>query len=318
VAPGNRLKSVADRTKRLAVLVSPTDLLSPSSLSSLKHFSAVAAGVGVETALIGESDLSRLPEFDGLFIRQTTSVGGVAHCFALRARSIGLPVLDDPDSIVYGSNKIIQHRLFVARRIEVARTMIASARGAIREAACRFGLPLVLKIPDGSYCRGVEKAETLSQAEEIGVRLLAFSKEILLQEYLPTPFDWRIGVLDGAPLFACKYHMVPGHWQVVARGLKGSFVNGPVEPVPLRQVPDGIIESALRAAGCVGRGLYGVDIKATSRGPVVIEVNDNPDMDDDVETGANPEAWQRLAEWFKAAMSAVGCGLPTVVSSAVP
>jgi glutathione synthase/RimK-type ligase-like ATP-grasp enzyme len=283
-------------------------LLSPSSLSSLAHFSNVAAELGLQTTLIGEGDLSRLAEFDGLFIRQTTSVGGVAHRFSLRARSLGMPVLDDPNSIVYGSNKIIQHGLLVSHGIEVARTIIASSREAVREAVRLFGLPLVLKIPDGCYCRGVEKAETLSQGEEIAARMLSFGKKILLQEFLPTPFDWRIGVLDGAPLFACKYHMVPGHWQVVARGVKGSFVNGPVEPVALPSVPDGIIEIALRAARCVGRGIYGVDVKETARGPVVIEVNDNPDMDRDVETGANPEAWQRLAGWFTKAMSAVDGG----------
>jgi hypothetical protein len=35
---------------------------------------------------------------------------------------------------------------------------------------------------------------------------------------------------------------------------------------------------------------------------VVIEVNDNPDIDCDAETGGNPEAWDRLAEWFASAM----------------
>ena len=27
------------------------------------------------------------------------------------------------------------------------------------------------------------------------------------QEYLATDFDWRVGVLDRRPLFACKYFM---------------------------------------------------------------------------------------------------------------
>ena len=42
-------------------------------------------------------------------------------------------------------------------------------------------------------------------------------------------------------------------------------------------------ELALRAAGLIGDGLYGVDIKQTERGPVVIEINDNPNLEVGVE-----------------------------------
>ena len=33
------------------------------------------------------------------------------------------------------------------------------------------------------------------------------SSVLLAQEFIPTEFDWRIGLLDGEPLFACKYYM---------------------------------------------------------------------------------------------------------------
>lgn len=40
------------------------------------------------------------------------------------------------------------------------------------------------------------------------------SSVLLAQEFIPTEFDWRIGLLDGEPLFACKYYMAKGHWQI--------------------------------------------------------------------------------------------------------
>jgi glutathione synthase/RimK-type ligase-like ATP-grasp enzyme len=303
---GTANRSPASRRKRLAVLFSPRDLLSPSSFSSLDHLARVAATKGLETTLIGEHTLDQLAEFDALFIRMTTSVGGVAYQFALRARQVGVPVIDDPVSIVRGSNKVLQHRLLASRRVALPRTAIVSSVPAIREAVAALGLPLVLKIPDGCFCRGVERAETASRCEEIAARLLASRNSILAQEYLPTSFDWRIGTLDGRPLFSCKYHMVPGHWQIVARGQRGSLINGPVEPVALERVPHQVLAAALHAARGIGDGLYGVDIKETPAGPVVIEVNDNPDIDCDAETGANPEAWDHLAEWFAAAVRAAG------------
>jgi glutathione synthase/RimK-type ligase-like ATP-grasp enzyme len=184
----------------------------------------VASTKGVETVLIGEHALDQLLGFDALFIRMITSVGGIAYQFALRARTLGIPVIDDPVSIVRGSNKVLQHRLLASHRVSLPRTAIVNSVPAIRNVVATLGLPLVLKIPDGSFCRGVEKAETVSRCEEITARLLSSRNSILAQEYLPTSFDWRIGTLAGRPLFSCKYHMVPGHWQIVARGRKGSPV----------------------------------------------------------------------------------------------
>jgi glutathione synthase/RimK-type ligase-like ATP-grasp enzyme len=48
-------------------------------------------------------------------------------------------------------------------------------------------------------------------------------------------------------------------------------------------VPAPVIRAALRATALIGNGLYGVDIKETAMGPVVIEVNDNPNIDRGVE-----------------------------------
>jgi glutathione synthase/RimK-type ligase-like ATP-grasp enzyme len=44
------------------------------------------------------------------------------------------------------------------------------------------------------------------------------------------------------------------------------------------------MNTALKAAGLIGDGLYGVDLKETEQGEVlVIEVNDNPSVDSGVE-----------------------------------
>jgi glutathione synthase/RimK-type ligase-like ATP-grasp enzyme len=43
------------------------------------------------------------------------------------------------------------------------------------------------------------------------------------------------------------------------------------------------MKTALKAADLIGDGLYGVDLKETPAGPVVIEVNDNPSLDAGVE-----------------------------------
>ena len=85
-------------------------------------------------------------------------------------------------------------------------------------------------------------------------------------------------VFGDEPLYACRYHMVDKHWQIVRHhGQNAEY--GKIEPVPLDLVPSGVVRTALRAARCVGSGLYGVDLKRIGRTTYVMEVNDNPNID---------------------------------------
>jgi glutathione synthase/RimK-type ligase-like ATP-grasp enzyme len=102
---------------------------------------------------------------------------------------------------------------------------------------------------------------------------------LIAQEFLPTQYDWRVGVLDKKPVFACKYHMAKDHWQIVKRGNGGRLKFGGVEPFALDQAPRQVIRTALRAANLIGDGFYGVDIKVANQKCYVIEVNDNPNVD---------------------------------------
>jgi glutathione synthase/RimK-type ligase-like ATP-grasp enzyme len=77
-------------------------------------------------------------------------------------------------------------------------------------------------------------------------------------------------------LWACRYHMARGHWQIAKDAGNGERSYGRVEAVPLGQVPRQVVSTAVRAAGYIGRGLYGVDVKLPGRRAIVIEVNDNP------------------------------------------
>ncbi len=139
--------------------------------------------------------------------------------------------------------------------------------------------PRVLKTPDGCFSAGVKRAADPASFIAICERMLASSDVVLAQEFVPTAFDWRIGVLAGRPLFAVRYHMATGHWQIIRHDADGTHKEGRTEAVPIEAVPDEIVDAAVRAASLVGDGLYGVDLKETVQGTLVIEVNDNPNID---------------------------------------
>ena len=111
-----------------------------------------------------------------------------------------------------------------------------------------------------------------------------FEVPLIAQEFLPTPFDWRVGVIDGQVLFVCKYFMASEHWQIVNWSAnKEDSREGNFECIPADQAPSGLLKTALKATALIGRGLYGVDMKEVDGKFYVIEINDNPNIDGGIE-----------------------------------
>lgn len=283
----------------IAVLHDPNEQLAPSSTESLKHMARFAAKLGVEVEPITRKDLARLAEYDALFIRETTSIDDHTYRFARRAAQEGMPVIDDPVSMMRCTNKVYLAELLSANNLPIPKTLtVESVKDAPRIEA-EIGYPVVVKIPDGSFSRGVKKAETRAELEALLKEMSEDSDLILAQEFMPTTFDWRIGVLDGQPLFACQYLMAKKHWQVIKHSDKGAPEEGGFKTLPIAEVPADVLDVATRAARLIGRGLYGVDLKQNERGVFVIEINDNPDLNHGIEDAAGKdEVWRRVVQWF--------------------
>ncbi|MGB1558322.1 MAG: ATP-grasp domain-containing protein, partial [Oceanococcaceae bacterium] len=221
---------------------------------------------------------------DALFIRETTSIDHHTYQFARKAEIEGLAVIDDPTSILRCCNKVFLQDAFSYNKVPTLRTRIVarSTPAELEAIATEFGFPVVLKIPDGSFSRGVRKAEDPARLKQLLEEMLADSALVIAQEYLYTEFDWRIGVLNNRPLYACRYYMARNHWQIYDHS--GSRVGaGGWETLPTYEVPKPVLVAALRAARIIGDGLYGIDIKQSGQRAYVIEVNDNPSLEHGVE-----------------------------------
>jgi glutathione synthase/RimK-type ligase-like ATP-grasp enzyme len=277
----------------LAILYDPANPEPASNAAALRKFGKAAEAFRVRTELITRADLNRLPEFDALFIRDTTFVNHYTYRFSRRALAEGLVVIDDPESILKCSNKVYLAELLDRHGIPTPKTLLVH-RDNVDRIIPALGLPCVLKQPDSSFSLGVLKAESEDDLLAKVLGLLEKSELIVAQEYLPTPFDWRVGILDRRPLFAAKYFMAPGHWQIVKHGAaKQDYIEGPTIAVPVSEVPKKVMTLGLRAAKLIGDGFYGVDIKEISNRCYVIEVNDNPNVDAGNEDGVLGDALYR-------------------------
>jgi RimK family alpha-L-glutamate ligase len=283
----------------LAVLYDPHAPLPPSAPSSLKHMAKVASRLGVEVEPIQKTDLDRLAEFDALFIRETTAIDNHTYRFARRAVQEGMPVIDDPVSMIRCTNKVYLAELLAANEVPTPKTIIVDSLKQADALPEELGWPVVLKIPDGSFSRGVFKLDSREALKERLQALLEESDLVLAQEFVPTSFDWRIGVLGGEPLFACQYMMAKEHWQIINHRPGKPADEGRFRAFEVGEVAPGVIDTAVKAARLIGDGLYGVDLKETDRGLFVIEVNDNPNLDRGIEDHVAKDAlWESLVRWF--------------------
>ena len=267
----------------LAILLNPEEKSPPSNKKAITKFTEIAEKNGFYVELITKEDYDRLAEFDALLIRETTSVNHHTYRFARRAQSEGLAVLDDPDSILKCTNKVYLAEILELAKIPQPKTVIVHSENKSVVKA-QLGLPCVLKLPDSSFSLGVKKVKTEEELKEQLTKMLNASELVIAQEYLPTDFDWRIGVLDGKPLYACKYYMAKGHWQIYNWENKNKDdVEGMFDTIAIEDVPPKVIEMALKATSLIGNGLYGVDIKESNGKVYIIEINDNPNLDDGIE-----------------------------------
>jgi glutathione synthase/RimK-type ligase-like ATP-grasp enzyme len=126
----------------------------------------------------------------------------------------------------------------------------------------------------------VFKVNTANELKHKLKELFPKSELLIAQECIISPFDWRIGILGGKPIYACKYYMAKNHWQIYNWHADGGRITvGGVETFLIEDAPKDVVEYAIKAAAVMGDGFYGVDIKVRDNKAYVIEVNDCPSID---------------------------------------
>lgn len=264
----------------LAILVDNNEPNAPSNKKALDIFANIGESMGLNVDFIEKNDCKTLAEYDALFIRATTSVNHYTYHFSRWAEQENLVVIDDPQSIVKCSNKVYLAELMRSHQILTPPTIFISKYD---KEMPKIDFPCVLKRPDSAFSHGVIKLEDEKALQKSLSQFFKISDLVLVQPFIPTEYDWRIGILDNKPIFACRYFMAQNHWQIYNWDANNEKKEGAHETVPIHEVPDAVLKTALKCTRLIGDGLYGVDIKSHGDNHYVIEVNDNPNIDYGIE-----------------------------------
>ena len=288
---------------KIACFVEKYNFSDPREEKALQNFKQAAARMGHEFDFMFRENVSAIPKYDAVFIRATTDPLFTAYVVSRTASELGLKVIDDPKSIQICGNKIHQYALFEKYGIPHIPTLFINKEEfhhrQILEIFREFGKPVVIKAPYTSFSRYVEKVACETSFREVALRFFRKSDVLTVQKFMPTAFDWRVGVLNDEILYVCKYMIPKGRWKHGAK-LRGkpTVIWGRTFSMKRENAPAKLKEVALRACRVIGHGLYGVDIKEANGEYVVVEVNDNPSIYAGYEDLRNKDVYGKIIAYL--------------------
>ncbi len=288
---------------KIACFVEKYNFSDPREEKALRNFKQAAVRMGHEFDFMFRENVSAIPKYDAVFIRATTDPLFTAYVVSRTASELGLKVIDDPKSIQICGNKIHQYALFEKYGIPHIPTLFINKEEfhhrQILEIFREFGKPVVIKAPYTSFSRYVEKVACETSFREVALRFFRKSDVLTVQKFMPTAFDWRVGVLNDEILYVCKYMIPKGRWKHGAK-LRGkpTVIWGRTFSMKRENAPAKLKEVALRACRVIGHGLYGVDIKEANGEYVVVEVNDNPSIYAGYEDLRNKDVYGKIIAYL--------------------
>ena len=287
---------------RLGIYVERYTISSSDDMNAVMRLSQVARKLGHRVDFIFRPDMYKIPEYDAIYIRALTDPLNSAYVASRTAEMHGIRVIDDPDSIRICCDKVCMYRHLMRDDVPIPETRIIDRYDlnpqVARKVLHELGNPVVLKAPHSSFSMFVERVSTVEEFLSVGRRFLRRADRIVAQRFIKSTFDWRVGILNGEPLYVCQYVIPRRRWKIQTLTPDGKTVYGPVRGVRLHKAPKELIACALKATNTIGKGLYGVDLKQTDNGYVVIEVNDNPTINAGDEDQTNGELYERLIRFL--------------------
>ena len=267
---------------RLGIFVDRKTLSNAEQLTALIHCRDVAEAMGHNAEFLFPVDINKIPRMDALFIRARTDPKNITYVAARMVEFHGIPVIDDANSIQVCGDKINMYSHLIRKDVALPRTVFLQRTDLTVEKVTglfdTLGTPLILKEPSTSFSQRVEKVADIAEFFRVARRFSRMSDRIVVQQFVESRYDWRVGVLNGKLLYACKY-TIPSVTFKIQASVNGHIVYCGVESMPESAVPPHVVQLGIDAARAIGTGLYGVDIKNNNGDACVIEVNDNPSLE---------------------------------------
>ncbi len=176
-------------------------------------------------------------------------------------------------AIARSRNKLRSLQVLSNYGVDMPKTVFASNKSSAKDViTLSGGVPLVLKILEGTQGIGVVLVDSEKAAKSVLEAFYGMHVNILVQEFIEEAggADIRAFVVNGKIIGAMK-----------RQGVKGDFRSNLHQggSATVHKLSKKEKATALAAAKAMGLGVCGVDMIPSNRGPLVMEVNSSPGLE---------------------------------------
>jgi len=215
----------------------------------------------------------KLDDFDAVIPRIGASVTFFATAVLRQFEVMGVYSVNESVAISRSRDKLRAMQLLARKGIGMPVTGFAHSTKMTKDLIKLVGgVPLVIKLLEGTQGTGVVLAETESAAESVIDAFRDLDAYFLVQEFIEEAdgADIRCFVVGGKVVASMMRKAKAGEFR---SNLHRGGTSSPAKLTPEER------KAAIRAANAVGLNVAGVDILRSKHGPLVIEVNSSPGLE---------------------------------------
>ena len=178
-------------------------------------------------------------------------------------------------------DKLRAMQLLSKAKVGIPKTIFSRETADVDELLERVGVPVIIKLAQGTQGNGVVLAETKKAAKSVVQAFYVNETSFLIQEFIAESAgtDIRAFVVGSQVVASMKRQSLDGDFR------SNIHQGGEGEKVKLTDEEEKMV---IRAAKAMGLPICGVDFMRSDRGPLIIEVNSAPGLEGiEVVTGRN-------------------------------
>ncbi len=214
-----------------------------------------------------------LENFDAIIPRIGTSITFYGTAVVRQFEMMGVYSLNNEKSINRSRNKLVSMQLLAQHGIPMPRTGFADSPGDTEDLLDLVGgVPVVIKLTEGTQGMGVVLGETKKAAESVIEALRGLQATFLVQEYIEEAngADIRCFVVGNQVVASMKRHAKEGDFRSNLH--RGGYAVAERISAEERKI-------AIQASQILGLDVAGVDLLRSKNGPLVLEVNSSPGLE---------------------------------------
>ena len=214
-----------------------------------------------------------LKDIDAVIPRLRPSMTSYGCALIRQFQALGSFCLNGSLPIINSRDKLKCLQILAARGIDLPITIFSKSSDNIKDLIkSAGGVPIIIKLLEGTQGKGVVLAETINAATSVIGAFNSTNTEILIQEFIREAdgSDIRCFVVDDKIVAAMQRRSTNNDFR------SNLHLGGSAMKVKLSQAE---IKMAIQAVQSIGLKVAGVDILRSNKGPKVIEVNSSPGLE---------------------------------------